>query len=186
MRLINKRMFCESFPILILCGMGAVLAGSIFGHMTDVFTMIPGLIVIVPGIIGLRGNINSAMGSRLSSAVHLGMVDTEKLFGTETKENITSSVVLSALISILAGVAGWATCIVLGCPSRLIYLVLTSFIAGFTSGILLSFITVGVVLIAFRRGYDPDNITGPSLATMGDVITMLCLFGSAKLVGVII
>jgi len=38
----------------------------------------------------------------------------------------------------------------------------------------------------FKRGYDPDNITGPALATFGDVVTMLCIFGSAFMIEVVL
>ena len=41
---------------------------------------------------------------------------------------------------------------------------------------------IGIIYLVFKRGYDPDNITGPALATFGDMVTMLCIFGSAVLV----
>jgi len=48
--------------------------------------------------------------------------------------------------------------------------------------LILSLLTISIIYIVFRRGYDPDNITGPALATFGDIVTMLCIFGSALLV----
>ena len=42
---------------------------------------------------------------------------------------------------------------------------------------MLVFLTVGIVIFTFRRGLDPDNITGPALATIGDLITLVVLFG---------
>jgi len=55
-------------------------------------------------------------------------------------------------------------------------------LAGVVSAIILTLLTVGIVFVVFKRGYDPDNITGPALATFGDIITMACIFGSAILV----
>jgi cation transporter-like permease len=37
------------------------------------------------------------------------------------------------------------------------------------------------MIIAFKRGYDPDNITAPLLATVGDIITLGCIFITAFL-----
>jgi mgtE-like transporter len=34
----------------------------------------------------------------------------------------------------------------------------------------------------FRFGFDPDNVVTPSIATIGDIVSMLMLFLSAKLV----
>jgi mgtE-like transporter len=54
-------------------GIGEVFAGALFGHSTETLDILPGLIVLVPALIGLRGNINTTMGSRLGSAVHMGL-----------------------------------------------------------------------------------------------------------------
>ena len=43
-----------------------------------------------------------------------------------------------------------------------------------------------IIYLVFKRGYDPDNITGPALATFGDMITMLCIFVSAVFVEVVL
>jgi mgtE-like transporter len=47
------------------------------------------------------------------------------------------------------------------------------------SGLILTLLTIIIIFAVFKRGYDPDNITGPALATFGDIITMFCIFGSA-------
>ena len=49
----------------------------------------------------------------------------------------------------------------------------------------LAIIIAFIIFIVFKRGYDPDNITGPALATFGDIVTMFCIFGSAIIVEVI-
>jgi len=50
--------------------------------------------------------------------------------------------------------------------------------------VILTMMTVVIIYTVFKRGYDPDNITGPALATFGDIVTMLCIFGSAIIVEV--
>ena len=68
-------------------------------------------------------------------------------------------------------------------PVKLILIVI---LAGIISGIILTFMTIGIIYLVFKRGYDPDNITGPALATFGDIVTMVCIFGSAVIVEVIL
>jgi cation transporter-like permease len=45
--------------------------------------------------------------------------------------------------------------------------------------------TIAIIYLVFKRGYDPDNITGPALATFGDIVTMACIFGSGLLIEVV-
>ena len=183
-----KEMVKQSLPLIVFCGLGAIIAGSTLGVMIDLFESIPGLIVVIPGIIAIRGNISTALGSRLGSAYHLGIIDADNLWNEELKQNILGSFVLSFLVAIIIGVLAYVTSIlppinVYPDPVKLISIVL---IAGVISTVILTLLTIGIIYLVFKRGYDPDNITGPALATFGDVITIFCIFGSAILVEVMV
>lgn len=181
-----KEMVKQSLPLIVFCGLGAIVAGSTLGVMIDLLREIPGLIVVVPAIIALRGNISTAFGSRLGSAYHLGIINTDNLWNEELKQNILGSLILSFFVAIIIGILAYLTSLILGVypdPLKLISIVL---LAGGISGIILNLMTIIIVYLAFKRGYDPDNITGPALATFGDIMTMLCLFGSAFLVEVVL
>ena len=58
-------------------------------------------------------------------------------------------------------------------------LILIVLVAGIISALILTLLTIIIIYLVFKRGYDPDNITGPALATFGDIITMICIFASA-------
>lgn len=176
----------QSLPLIILCGLGAVVAGSTLGLMVELFRDIPGLIVVIPGIIAMRGNISTALGSRLGSAYHLGVIDADNLWNTELKQNILGSLVLSFLVSLVIGVLAYLTSILFRVypdPVKLISIVL---LAGVISAVILTLLTIGIIYLVFKRGYDPDNITGPALATFGDIVTMVCIFGSALFMEVVL
>jgi mgtE-like transporter len=177
-----KEMVKQSLPLLILCGLGGIVAGSTLGAMVDVIQNIPGLIVVIPGIIALRGNISTAFGSRLGSAYHLGIIDAENMWNEELKQNIIGSIVLSFLVSIIVGVLAYVTSLLFHVQPDPVKLIAIVLLAGVVSAIILTLLTVGIIFVVFKHGYDPDNITGPALATFGDIITMACIFGSAILV----
>jgi len=182
-----KELLKQSLPLLILCGLGGLVAGSTLGVMTDLLVDIPGLIVIIPAIIAMRGNISTTLGSRLGSAYHLGVINAENIWNEELKQNVIGSLVLSFLVSITIGILAYVTTIIFfdisPNPVKLIIIVL---IAGVVSGAILTMLTIVIIFAVFKRGYDPDNITGPALATFGDIITMLSIFGSAIIVEVIL
>ena len=178
-----KNLIKQSLPLLILLGIAEMFTGGVLISMASMFENTPGLIVIVPAIIGLRGNINGALGSRLGSAAHLGLIDVKKVFNKETKENVKASVVTSVGTALLLGFLGWLTSAALGYNTNALILITVTLIAGTLAGLILAVATVGIVIVAFKRGLDPDNITGPFLATFGDVVTVFCLLGAVILVG---
>ena len=171
----------QSLPLLILCGIGEVFAGTLFGHSTDALDMLPGLIVLIPALIGLRGNINTTLGSRLGSAAHMGLISSKNFLNDEMKENVKASLVLSVVMSLVAGLLAYGTTMAMGKSS--LKIIAIAVIAGSLAGVILAFITIAIILYAFRRGLDPDNVTGPSLSTFGDLITLGCIFGVAFLIG---
>ncbi len=171
----------QSLPLLILCGIGEVFAGTLFGHSTDALDMLPGLIILVPALIGLRGNINTTLGSRLGSAAHMGLISSKNFLNDEMKENVKASLVLSVVMSLVAGLLAYGTTFALGKSS--LKIIAIAVIAGSLAGVILAFITIAIIMYAFRRGLDPDNVTGPSLSTFGDLITLGCIFGVAFLIG---
>jgi mgtE-like transporter len=171
----------QSLPLLVLMGIGEVFAGTLFGHSTDALDMLPGLIVLVPALIGLRGNINTTLGSRLGSAAHMGLISSKSFWNDEMKENVKASLVLSVVMSLVAGLLAYGTTMALGKSS--LKIIVIAVIAGSLAGVILAFITIAIILYAFRRGLDPDNVTGPSLSTFGDLITLGCIFGVAFFIG---
>lgn len=175
----------QSLPLLLFCGMGLVAAGAVLGASTETLDLLPGLIVLVPALIGLRGNINTTLGSRLGSAVHMGLISTKDFWNYEMKENIKASIMLSGIMSLVAGLLAILTTFTLGdrSPGTMLKIIVIAVTAGTIAGMILAFITVAIIFLAFKRGLDPDNVTGPSLSTFGDVITLACIFGMAFLVG---
>ncbi|RLF27677.1 MAG: divalent cation transporter [Thermoplasmata archaeon] len=181
-----KEMVIQSLPLLIICGLGEIIAGSTLSGMTRMLEDIPGLIVVIPAIIALRGNISTAFASRLGSAYHLGIIDSDNMWNEELKQNIIGSLTLSLIMSIIIGTLAYISSIPLGVSPDPIKIVMIVVLAGIISGIILTLMTIIIVFLVFKKGYDPDNITGPALATFGDIITMLCILGAAIFVEVIL
>lgn len=173
----------EILPALALTSVGALGAGALLGAMAPYLEAEPGLLVMVPGLMAFRGNVSASMGARLSSAVHLGLLDPDDPFGSVAKANVVASLTLSTVIGAVVGLLGWGASLALGLPAVPVWVfVVVAVLTGLLSGSILSMVTVSIVIVATRRGVDPDNVTGPLLTTVGDVITLSVLFG---VVGVI-
>jgi mgtE-like transporter len=173
----------EALPFELLATVGGVIAGIILSGMTNELEMIPGLIVIYPGVLGLRGNVSSTLGSRLGSAIHMGLITSMDRKNPELMNNISGSLLLGLIMAILLGILGHYVTLALGFESAGVFkLVLICMISALTSGVILSFIAVLLAIGTFRYGFDPDNVVTPSIATIGDIVSMYMLFLSAKLV----
>ena len=172
-----KDILRQSLPLLILCGVGEIFAGRVFGGMVEFFEYLPGLIVLIPAIMGLKGNIDITLGSRLGSAAHIGVISLGNIWNEETKQNIYASLALGFIMAVIAGVFAHITCLALGLPSMgILKLIGVAVFAGMLAGSILALFTIGIMILAFKRGYDPDNITAPLLSTGGDIITLGCIF----------
>ncbi|MBR5503199.1 MAG: magnesium transporter [Methanobrevibacter sp.] len=176
----------ESLIALSICAVGDLCAGIILGNMEFFLKTYPGLMVIIPGAIGMRGNIFGSFGSRLSTHLHIGTLSPEFKRSDILSENITASLILTMVLSILLAVIAKGVCIVFGFESISIYdFVLISFIAGLISTIIMLPITMFISLKSFEGGWDPDNITTPFIAAVGDFFTLPAIILSVIIVGFI-
>ena len=171
-------MLKQSLPFLIICGVGEVFAGTIFGHMKDLFVSYPGLIVLIPAVIGMRGNIQTALGSRLSSAVHLGIIEPENVLqNSVVHKNTYASLSLSIIMAFITAVVAYQSSKSAGIETiSFPSLVLISVVSAAIASVFLIFITISVVVFSFSKGLDPDNVTAPILTTLGDTISIFCIY----------
>ena len=163
----------EGLIALFICAVGDLIAGIILGKMTFFLETFPGLLVIIPGAIGMRGNIFGSFASRLSTNLHIGLIAPEFEFSEHLNYNIFSSFVLTLVLSIFLGIVGKIFCILLHYPSmELIDFILICTIAGIISNLIMLPITMLVSFKSFKHGWDPDNITSPIIAAFGDLFTL--------------
>ena len=169
----HKSIIKESFIALFICAIGDLIAGLILGKMTFFLEAFPGLLVIIPGAIGMRGNIFGSFASRLSTNLHIGILSPKFEFSEQLNYNIFSSFVLTLVLSLFLGIVAKILCILFNQPSiSLMDFILISVIAGVISNMIMLPITMLVSFKSFEHGWDPDNITSPIIAAFGDLFTL--------------
>src|SRR3989344_470218 len=68
----NSRSIVEGFFALFISIITAVSAGILLGKYQETLLLLPGLIIMIPPALGMRGNLYTSLGSRLGSALHMG------------------------------------------------------------------------------------------------------------------
>ena len=161
----HKSVIKEGLIALLICAIGDLCAGVILGKMTFFLETFPGLLVVIPGAIGMRGNIFGSFASRLSTNLHIGIISPEFEFSEQLNYNIYSSFVLTMVLSLFLAVIAKILCILLHQPSMsLIDFMLICVFAGIISNLIMLPITMFVSFKSYEHGWDPDNITSPIIA----------------------
>ena len=174
------------FDALLISSGGDLLAGLTLGSITGTLESLPGLLVLVPAAIGMRGNVFGALGSRLGTAVHTGTFRMSGRRDTVVGQNLAASLSMSLSVSFVLAFLAKAICVAFGLENTISIadFVVISVIGGFLSSIVVMGITVGVATLGVRHNWDLDNVTSPIVTAAGDMVTLPALFLATYLVGV--
>ncbi|AGB33374.1 MgtE integral membrane region [Natrinema pellirubrum DSM 15624] len=182
------RIYRESLPILVVSLAGGVFAGSVLGSegMTAGFERFPGLLLLLPAFLATRGNVYGALGARISSGLHQGMIDPEFSWDRRLVNAVAASFINGIGISVFIGVLSWGILQLLGRESaRLVELVGIMLVSGVLTSVTLIFGMLALVFASYEYGLDPDNLIGPIVTTLGDIFGVVFLFVAITVVGVI-
>lgn len=179
----------ESGVALAISLLGGVFAGSILGTegMIDAFERYPGLLLLLPAFLATRGNVYGALGARIASGLHQGLIEPRLSRDPRLSAAVLASFVNGIGISVFVGAFSWA--LLAGLPGRepaaFGHLVGITLVAGLLTSFVLIFGLLVLIFGGFKRGYDPDNLIGPIVTTLGDVFGVIFLYTAVLVVGVI-
>ncbi|MEM3184262.1 MAG: magnesium transporter [Candidatus Hadarchaeales archaeon] len=180
----KKSIIFQQIFVLSVCAIFDLFAGSMLEEMRRNIEILPGLVVMIPPLIDLRGNIGCALGSRLGTALHLGTIKPRFFLSREMKINVISAIIVSVLGSLAVGTMSFIFTFLAGVEAMSVFnFLFIALFSGVLSGIILTPIAVLVSILSFKRGWDPDNITGPVMTTIGDIVAIFCIFLSVSLLG---
>ncbi len=180
----DLRAVSQSLAALFLLAVASVVAGLVLGDSTERLDELPGLLLIVPATIALRGNIFGAMGSRLGTSIHAGTFNWSFRPATVVGQNVYASLTLTLVMSLALGALAKATAVGFGIAESIS---LADFVVISVVGGLLASAVVLVIALALTAGsvlydLDPDNVTAPLVTAAGDVVTLPALLIAATIV----
>lgn len=169
----NKE-FQEIFSSEVISIVGGVVAGIILSISVGRLEVIPGLLVLLPGFLGMRGNIGGSFSARLGSALHLGTLKPKLKNTGLLRDNILAVIFLAVIVSTFLGILAYLLTLFafgINFPN----IILISLIAGLIANLIQMPVTVITSFYLYSKGRDPDNIMGPYITTLGDVVSVVSL-----------
>ncbi|RCN53307.1 divalent cation transporter [Ancylostoma caninum] len=175
------------FPFSI-AGVGMVCAGVVLDIVQHwkLFKEVPEIFILVPALLGLKGNLEMTLASRLSTLANLGHLDNP----TQRREVVLSNLALiqvqATVIAFLASAFAMALAWI---PrgqldwSHAALLCASSLATACCASLILSILMAMVVIFSRKYDINPDNVATPIAASLGDLTTLavLSMFGSVFL-----
>lgn len=146
-----------------------LIAGIFLGaNFEKLMLKYPVILIVIPGLMGLRGNVFGALGSRISTSLYLG-----SSLPSMRDEYISKNVFFSVWAATIPAII---LLFIAGIKFFDLDLLFISTQIVIDSSILISailgFLTALIVIHSFKRGFDPDNLVGPAITTFADLVSI--------------
>ncbi|KAL2738800.1 solute carrier family 41 member 1-like isoform X1 [Vespula squamosa] len=183
-----------SVPFFI-AGIGTIGAGLVLDTVQHwpVFQSVSQLLILVPALLGLKGNLDMCLASRLSTQANLGNMHTLR----EIMKMIIGNVALVQIQAIVAAILVAVFAIIVGAIQDSVHrsegsavtsfewnyalLLATSSVCTATSScFILDLVMIAVIMISHRCKMNPDNLATPLAASVGDVVSISVLSAIAS------
>ena len=177
-----KRIVAESLPVLIAAGLLSLVAGAAIERFENQLTWV--LLVLLPGYLGTAGALGGILANRLSTKVHLGLIDRTLIPTGNARSDMGFTVALAAPIFLLLAVIAEGTAFF---ADQATPGLLPLAAAALTGGVAATVIALAVAyygtLAVVRFGLDPDNLGVPLVTASLDVVGALTLVAAINLWG---
>jgi solute carrier family 41 len=149
-----------------------------------VFVEISEIFVLVPALLGLKGNLEMTLASRLSTAANLGKMDSRPAAAALIVGNLAlvqcQAIIVGFLASLTGLLMGWAPTGQLN-PEHGLLLCASALVTASLASFVLGLVMVLVIMLSRRCSINPDNVATPIAASLGDLTTLALLAWTASL-----
>lgn len=173
----ERRTLRQGLVALVLSTLAGFVAGLTLAHLTGTLDRLPGLLVLIPAAVGMRGTIFGAIGARLGTESAIGSFEPNLARDGALHRNGYVAVVTTLSSALWLAVLARLVSAASGQPSISVWsLVTVSVVGGALGSMLILLVTVGLSVLSFRRGWDLDSVSTPMVTALGDMVTLPTLF----------
>jgi mgtE-like transporter len=179
----ETRTLRQGLVALVISTVAGFVAGLTLAHITGTLAALPGLLILIPAAVGMKGTIFGAIGARLGTANAAGVLEINLEPGGVLRRNVDVAILTtfssSLWLALLARFAG----ALFGQPSISLWdLAVISIVGGAIGSVLVLTITIGLSALSYRLEWDLDSVSTPIVTALGDMTTLPSLFLATFLV----
>jgi mgtE-like transporter len=179
----ETRTLRQGLVALVISTAAGFVAGLTLAHITGTLAALPGLLILIPAAVGMKGTIFGAIGARLGTANAAGVLEINLEPGGVLRRNVDVAILTtfssSLWLALLARFAGS----LFGQPSISLWdLAVISIVGGAIGSVLVLTITIGLSALSYRLEWDLDSVSTPMVTALGDMTTLPSLFLATFLV----
>lgn len=167
----------ESLPILLVCGLIEMFTGTILGGNVRPLLSVPIILIMLPAFLEDGGAIGGILASRLSSSLHLGVMEARWRIPRSVWKDFITMHILGVVVFSLVGIFAYLIALSLGVSFLPFHITIAiSLLGGEMLVGIVNLIAYYISILSFRKGIDPDNVTIPMLTSIVDLTGASCLF----------
>ncbi|MFX1374585.1 MAG: magnesium transporter [Promethearchaeota archaeon] len=175
------RIIKEAFPSETVSIIGDISAGIVLTLLILPFESFIALILIIPALLSLRGNLSGPFIARTSRDLIIGNFSKKSWI-----ENVFATFILAIITAILIGI--FSIFLNLFIFKLKILLFFHYFTIPIISIILTLCISIpcstGLNYLAFKKGLNPNNVVNPVMTAIDDFFTVFCFYLTLIMLGV--
>ncbi|MBY8992341.1 MAG: magnesium transporter [Candidatus Lokiarchaeota archaeon] len=171
----------ETFPSESVSIIGDILAGIILSLLIIPFDSFIALILIIPALLSLRGNLSGPFIARTSRDLIIGNFSKRSWI-----ENTLATFLLAMITAVIIGIFSILLNFLF---FNLTELTVVQYFAIPSVSIILTLCisipcSTGLNYFAFKRGLNPNNVVNPVMTAIDDFFTVFCFFLTLLMLGV--
>src|SRR3989344_3032164 len=158
---------------------GGVIAGIFLLDLLQNVDLLFGLLILYPGLLEMNGNIYSSLAARLSNLLLLEKIKTKHDLKDFILKNIFAVFFLSLVVSLILGLIVYFF-VYFVLHTNNLSLVYTAVLSSLFCTIIQFPLTIYTTMLVYKHKLDPENIMGPDITTISDIISVVSLIIAIK------
>lgn len=160
----------EASPTLLLTSLGGVLSGTVLAGLRYTLELKPEILVVYPVLLNALGGFGSMIGSITTTRLALGYISSKFSSIRFLLSEIFTIELSSLLMHVIYALSGYLLCLLTDISASLFILIVLCVFFGIFGPVFMSLISFSIGVVAFNRGWDPDNLVIPLVSSCADII----------------
>ncbi len=178
MKILGKKRIDKDFLEIsfseLLAMTGGIIGGTFLAGLVDNISLIAGLFILFPGLLEMHGNIYGSLSARLSNLLLLGKLKDKKSKWYFIRQNVFASFFLILFISFILGLISYFFIYFVFNVNNFL-IIYVSVLSSLLGSLIEIPMTIYTTFWFYKHNFDPEDIMGPYVTTLGDIISIISL-----------